>query len=150
MDDALDLLHRHGFTKQAVEGVLLIGGGERLLHEVLDAGDIPLAAGMAELQDVLAIMTMHGLADYWVYSFAFAADGGVWIGTWNGANRFDPATKTFAILAGSARPAFFRGEDLRTLARIAAARRRGFARDIVFARRLVSGRSSAARLECQT
>jgi len=38
---------------------------------------------------------MHGLADYWVYAFAFAQDGGVWIGTWDGANRFDPKTGRF-------------------------------------------------------
>ncbi len=37
---------------------------------------------------------MHGLADYWVYSFAFQGEG-VWIGTWNGVNRFEPATQTF-------------------------------------------------------
>jgi len=33
---------------------------------------------------------MHGLADYWVYSFAQQASGAVWIGTWNGVNRIDP------------------------------------------------------------
>ncbi|MFQ5618247.1 MAG: two-component regulator propeller domain-containing protein [Rhodospirillales bacterium] len=37
---------------------------------------------------------MHGLADYWVYSFAFQGDD-VWIGTWNGVNKFEPATQTF-------------------------------------------------------
>ncbi len=37
---------------------------------------------------------MHGLADYWVYSFAFQGDD-VWIGTWNGVNKFDPATQEF-------------------------------------------------------
>ena len=35
---------------------------------------------------------MHGLADYWVYAFAFAADGTPWIGTWDGANSYDRAT----------------------------------------------------------
>jgi len=33
---------------------------------------------------------LHGLADYWVYSFAEQVDGTVWIGTWNGVNRYDP------------------------------------------------------------
>jgi ligand-binding sensor domain-containing protein len=37
---------------------------------------------------------MHGLADYWVYSFAFQGDD-VWIGTWNGVNRFERATQEF-------------------------------------------------------
>lgn len=31
---------------------------------------------------------MHGLADYWVYSFAQQASGEVWIGTWAGVNRW--------------------------------------------------------------
>ncbi len=30
---------------------------------------------------------MHGLADYWVYSFAESANGDLWIGTWAGLNR---------------------------------------------------------------
>ena len=38
---------------------------------------------------------MHGLADYWVYAFAEQSDGHIWIGTWNGANRYDPADGTF-------------------------------------------------------
>ncbi len=38
---------------------------------------------------------MHGLADYWVYSFDQQADGKVWIGTWAGANLWDPATGKF-------------------------------------------------------
>ena len=38
---------------------------------------------------------MHGLADYWVYAFDFDADQNVWIGTWEGANKFDPSTKRF-------------------------------------------------------
>ena len=32
---------------------------------------------------------LHGLADYWVYAYAFARDGTMWIGTWDGVNRFD-------------------------------------------------------------
>ncbi|MEO5352258.1 MAG: hypothetical protein H7835_03480 [Magnetococcus sp. XQGC-1] len=35
---------------------------------------------------------MHGLADYWVYSFASHPDGTLWIGTWAGANRLDLKT----------------------------------------------------------
>jgi len=38
---------------------------------------------------------MHGLADYWVYSFAFDKRGGAWIGTWDGANYVDPQTGAF-------------------------------------------------------
>ncbi|HGG59012.1 MAG TPA: regulator [Gammaproteobacteria bacterium] len=38
---------------------------------------------------------MHGLADYWVYSFASQADGTLWIGTWAGANRVDPVSGKF-------------------------------------------------------
>lgn len=38
---------------------------------------------------------MHGLADYWVYSFAEQADGTLWIGTWAGLSKFDPKTETF-------------------------------------------------------
>lgn len=38
---------------------------------------------------------MHGLADYWIYSFAEQEDGLIWIGTWAGANLYDPATDTF-------------------------------------------------------
>ena len=38
---------------------------------------------------------MHGLADYWVYSFAYDKAGGAWIGTWDGANYVDPKTGAF-------------------------------------------------------
>jgi len=38
---------------------------------------------------------MHGLADYWVYSFAEQADGTLWIGTWDGASHFDPGSGKF-------------------------------------------------------
>lgn len=38
---------------------------------------------------------MHGLADYWIYSFNQQADGKVWIGTWAGVNLWDPATGEF-------------------------------------------------------
>jgi len=38
---------------------------------------------------------MHGLADYWIYTFASQHDGTLWIGTWAGANRFDLKTGTF-------------------------------------------------------
>ena len=38
---------------------------------------------------------MHGLADYWVYSFANDQSGGVWIGTWAGVNYFDIKTEKF-------------------------------------------------------
>lgn len=38
---------------------------------------------------------MHGLADYWVYSFAEQSDGTIWIGTWAGANRLDPGKEVW-------------------------------------------------------
>jgi len=38
---------------------------------------------------------LHGLADYWVYSFAEQANGAVWIGTWNGVNRYEPVSGNF-------------------------------------------------------
>jgi len=38
---------------------------------------------------------MHGLADYWVYSFAQQANGTIWIGTWAGLNAFDKKTEKF-------------------------------------------------------
>lgn len=38
---------------------------------------------------------MHGLADYWVYSFAQQSNGTIWVGTWAGLNEFDPKTEKF-------------------------------------------------------
>jgi len=38
---------------------------------------------------------MHGLADYWVYAFARQSNGALWVGTWAGANRFEPDTGRF-------------------------------------------------------
>lgn len=38
---------------------------------------------------------MHGLADYWVYSFAEQSDGTLWIGTWAGLNKMNPETGKF-------------------------------------------------------
>ncbi|NOX75566.1 MAG: regulator [Gammaproteobacteria bacterium] len=38
---------------------------------------------------------MHGLADYWVYSFAEQSDGTLWVGTWAGLSRFDPEKEIF-------------------------------------------------------
>ena len=38
---------------------------------------------------------MHGLADYWVYSFAEQSDGTLWIGTWAGLSRFNPEKEKF-------------------------------------------------------
>ncbi len=35
---------------------------------------------------------MHGLADYWIYTFAEQRDKTYWIGTWAGANRVDLKT----------------------------------------------------------
>jgi len=38
---------------------------------------------------------MHGLADYWVYSFANQKNGDLWIGTWAGVNVVDMKTLKF-------------------------------------------------------
>ena len=38
---------------------------------------------------------MHGLADYWIYSFAEQSNGTLWIGTWAGLNEFNPETEQF-------------------------------------------------------
>ncbi len=38
---------------------------------------------------------LHGLADYWIYTFTSQRDGTLWIGTWAGANRFDLKTGKF-------------------------------------------------------
>lgn len=38
---------------------------------------------------------MHGLADYWVYSFIEQKNGPLWIGTWAGANSVDLSTMEF-------------------------------------------------------
>ena len=35
---------------------------------------------------------MHGLADYWIYSFAQQKNGDFWIGTWAGASHFNLRT----------------------------------------------------------
>jgi len=40
---------------------------------------------------------MHGLADYWVYTFAEQAPGRFWIGTWAGANMVDLTTMEFSL-----------------------------------------------------
>ena len=38
---------------------------------------------------------LHGLADYWIYAFTAQRNGTWWIGTWAGANAWDPQTETF-------------------------------------------------------
>ncbi|MDH3355807.1 MAG: hypothetical protein OEL79_11405, partial [Chromatiales bacterium] len=38
---------------------------------------------------------MHGLADYWIYAFTEQPDGGLWIGTWAGANLYRPEGEKF-------------------------------------------------------
>jgi ligand-binding sensor domain-containing protein len=38
---------------------------------------------------------MHGLADYWIYCFTNDKQGNLWIGTWAGANKYDPKTGKF-------------------------------------------------------
>jgi ligand-binding sensor domain-containing protein len=39
---------------------------------------------------------MHGLADYWIYSFAEQKNGDFWIGTWAGVNKVDGKTGKFS------------------------------------------------------
>lgn len=38
---------------------------------------------------------MHGLADYWVYSFTETSKGELWVGTWAGISVFDSKSETF-------------------------------------------------------
>lgn len=38
---------------------------------------------------------MHGIGDYWVYSFAEQSNGDVWIGTWDGVTHWDAVTAKF-------------------------------------------------------
>ncbi len=38
---------------------------------------------------------LHGIADYWVYSFAEQSNGDVWIGTWDGVTRWQPQGGVF-------------------------------------------------------
>ncbi len=53
--------------------------------------------GISRLQDGQwqTYFPMHGLADYWVYSFAEQANGNIWIGTWAGLSVFNPQNKQF-------------------------------------------------------
>jgi len=46
-------------------------------------------------QEWKTFFPMHGLADYWVYTFTEQADGTLWIGTWAGLNKYDPKTGIF-------------------------------------------------------
>jgi len=42
-----------------------------------------------------AYFPMHGLADYWVYSFTEQKNKAMWVGTWAGLSRFDYKTGQF-------------------------------------------------------
>lgn len=55
------------------------------------------AGGVSTYQDGdwKTYFPMHGLADYWVYAFTFDSDGGLWIGTWDGANYVPAGTDDF-------------------------------------------------------
>lgn len=55
------------------------------------------AGGASRLQngEWRTFFPMHGLADYWVYAFAFDDRERVWIGTWDGASLYDPKTGVF-------------------------------------------------------
>ncbi len=46
-------------------------------------------------QEWQTFFPMHGLGDYWVYSFADEREKAMWIGTWAGLSRFDYQTQTF-------------------------------------------------------
>lgn len=55
------------------------------------------AGGVSRLRgnDWDVYFPMHGLADYWIYSFAEQAEGPLWIGTWAGVNSVDLDTMQF-------------------------------------------------------
>lgn len=46
-------------------------------------------------QDWKTFFPMHGLGDYWVYSFVDQKKTAMWIGTWAGLSRFDYASQSF-------------------------------------------------------
>ncbi|MDX1810742.1 MAG: two-component regulator propeller domain-containing protein [Gammaproteobacteria bacterium] len=48
-----------------------------------------------ENKDWRTYFPMHGLADYWVYSFVEQPGEGMWIGTWAGLSRLDYKTGEF-------------------------------------------------------
>ena len=53
--------------------------------------------GVSRLTDASwkTFFPMHGLGDYWVYSFVDQKNTAMWIGTWAGLSRFDYKTETF-------------------------------------------------------
>lgn len=53
------------------------------------------AGGMTRYKDGewKTFFPMHGLADYWVYSFVDAQDDSLWVGTWAGVNHMDRQTE---------------------------------------------------------
>jgi hypothetical protein len=61
IDDLLDLRHRRPFAQKAVKRIFLVGRRQSL--RVLDAVDVALAPAVAQLQDELAVVLVHGLAD---------------------------------------------------------------------------------------
>ena len=61
------------------------------------SGSVPMPGGASRYRDGKwkTYFPMHGLADYWIYSFADQRDGTLWIGTWAGVSRFDLKTGKF-------------------------------------------------------
>ena len=56
-----DVRHRHPLALKPVQRVAVVGGAQAEL--VLDAADVTLPAGMAQLEDEAAIVLVHRLAD---------------------------------------------------------------------------------------
>jgi ligand-binding sensor domain-containing protein len=86
----IDVVHRtvrNTFTRKdglANEYVFAIGvGGDGRTWFGTNAGGVSTYDAKGQWK---VYFPMHGLADYWIYSFAFDKKGGAWIGTWDGAN----------------------------------------------------------------
>ncbi len=52
---------RHALALEAVQRVALVGRAQAL--RVFDAGNVALAAAVTELQDVAAVVLVHGVAE---------------------------------------------------------------------------------------
>lgn len=83
------LTREHGLANEYVFGV----GLDRLGYKWFGTN----AGGVSRHRDGewKTFFPMHGLADYWVYTFVQQRGGPFWIGTWEGASKVDLDTLTF-------------------------------------------------------
>jgi hypothetical protein len=64
LDDHFDLSAGHRLTQQAVKRIGRVSGTQSAVVKVFHAGDVPLAATVAELHDVLAIVFVDLLSKF--------------------------------------------------------------------------------------